>query len=150
MITGRRKNLRPDREKKRTQLPLGELEPLACAFLTVLLALMFPGVTSQKAGFLERSTQFGVELNQSAGDTQLNRTGLTSNAASICEDQHVETIRHFNRQERQPDRHATRFGRKVIFQGTAIDRDFARSGPEEHTSDATFAAPGAQILLNFT
>jgi len=150
MISGRRKNLRPDREKKRTQLPLGELEPLACALLAVLLALMFPRVTSQQAGFLERSTQFGIELDQSARDTQLDRTSLTGNATSICEDQHVETIRHFNRQERLPDRHATRFGRKVVFQGTAIDRDLARSGPEEHTSNATLAAPGAQILLNFT
>jgi len=115
-----------------------------------LLALVLPRIARQKTRFLEGSAQFGVERDQSPGDTQLDCPGLSGYAASICEDQQIETIRHFDRQERQPYRHPSRFGRKVVFQFTAIDRDFARSGPEEHSGDAAFAAPGAQILLYFS
>jgi hypothetical protein len=111
---------------------------------------VFPRVTSQKAGSLEGSAQFGVELDQCACDTELYRTCLTCHATSICEDQHIETIHHFDRDERLPDWHATRFGREIVIKRTAIDRDFARTGPQKYAGDAAFAAPSAQILLNFS
>ncbi len=76
--------------------------------------------------------------------------GLAGDAAAVGENQDIETIRHFDRQQRLPHRHAPRFGRKIIFQSAAIDRDFARSGPEKHTGDAAFAAPGSQILFNLS
>jgi len=146
IVSGRRQETRaPATEKK--PLSLGELEPLASAFLAVLLALVFPRIAGQKTSFLQRTTQFGVELNQCPGNTQLNCPGLTGYTAAVGENQQIETVSHFDRQERHSHRNTTRFGREIVFQFPAIDRDFARSGPQEHAGNATFATPGPQILL---
>ena len=131
-------------------LPLGELEALPRALLAVLLALMFSRIAGQKTRFLQRTTQFGVELDQRPGDAQFDRSRLASDTAAVGKNQYIKTIGHLDRQERQPNRHTSRFGRKIIIQLTAVHRDFARSGPKEDSGDAALAAPGSQILFYFS
>jgi hypothetical protein len=52
-------------------LALGELEALASAFLSVLLALFGAGVTGKEALDFEALAQFHVEFQQGAGNTHL-------------------------------------------------------------------------------
>ncbi len=47
-------------------LPLGELEPLAGALLTVLLAFTLARIAGQETGLLQGAAKLSVELNQSA------------------------------------------------------------------------------------
>src|ERR1700733_6957997 len=81
---------------EKNPLPLGELEPLASALLAVLLALVLPRIACQKTRFLQGTTQFGVELHQGAGNTEFDCPCLASCAAAVCQNQHIEAVRHFD------------------------------------------------------
>jgi len=133
---------------QKAPLALGELEALARALLAVFLAFVFARIASQQTRFLERGTQFGVKRNQCAGNTQLNCPSLAGNPASICKNQQIDPLRHFDSKQGSPNGYASRFGREIVVESTAIDGNFARSGPQEHARHAAFAAAGSQILLN--
>ena len=68
-------------------LPLGELEPLTCALLTVLLALVLAGIAGQETELLELAAQFGVELHQGPCDTETGCAGLACEAAAVGADE---------------------------------------------------------------
>src|SRR5947207_7735869 len=53
------------------------LRRLAGLLQPVLLALLHPRVAGQKACLLQRRTVLGVQVDQSTGDGQPQRTGLT-------------------------------------------------------------------------
>src|SRR5258708_30650506 len=69
-------------------LPLAELEALACALLTVLLALFGARITRHHAFSLELGAQLSVKQHESARNTKANRIGLPrhSTPAHICQD----------------------------------------------------------------
>jgi hypothetical protein len=139
--------LEPQTRKK--LLTLRELEPLTCAFLTVLLALVLTRIARKKTCLLERAAQFGVEFDECASDTEANRPSLTRDTAAVSKNQYVETIRHFDRAQSLQNRDPSRFGREIILEGAAIDGDLSRSRPQEHARNASLTAPGPQILLDF-
>jgi hypothetical protein len=54
-----------------SELALAELEALACALLSVLLAFLGAGVAGEEALALQLLAQFNVELQQGAGNAHL-------------------------------------------------------------------------------
>ena len=110
---------------------------------------MLPRITGQKASLLERAAKLSVELNQSACNTQTNRTSLADDSAAIRQHQHVEPFLHLDNAQRVLHRDAGGFGGKVVLKGATIDGNLSRSRPQENARDASLAAPGSQILLNF-
>jgi len=141
--------LGPGPDHNKNSLALGELEALAGAFLTVLLAFVLPGVTGEEASLFEGRAKLCVESDQRAGKTKANGPGLPGDAAAMGQHQNIETITLFGENERQFGRNTGAFRGEVVLKCTAIDRELARSGTEENTGDAGFAATGSQVLLNF-
>ena len=140
---------RPRPQNNKLVLAFRELEALAGAFLSVLLALVLPGVTRQQAGLFQEGAKFRVVGDQSAGNAETHCAGLTRDSAAIGEHQNVETITLLGRYQRELCRDTARFGGEVVLKRTAIDRDLARTGAQENSGDASLATAGAQILFNF-
>src|SRR5438309_12082413 len=111
-------NHAPPTTKKR--LALRELEPLTGTLLAVLFALMLPGIAGEKASLLQRATELGVELDQSTGNTETNRTSLADDAAAIGEHQHVKPFLHLDNAQRVLHRDTGGFGGEVGLKRAAI------------------------------
>src|SRR5215813_14010250 len=73
-------------------LAFRELEAFTRALLTVLLTLFGAGIAREQSGLFELLTQLGVELEQRARDAVTHCAGLTSNAAAVDVDHHVEFV----------------------------------------------------------
>ena len=80
------------KREKLVELTFGELEVCASTFLAVLFALFFPGVATNKTGFLECRPQITVEFDQRLGDAVPNGTGLTHHTATENFHLNVELI----------------------------------------------------------
>ena len=61
---------------------------------------MLSRVARQKTSLLQRSAQFGVELDKSPRDAQPDGAGLSCRTAAVSQHQDVEPIRHFHRSQR--------------------------------------------------
>src|SRR6185437_4884196 len=140
-------NPRPAHRQK-PNLALRELEPLASALLAILLALVFAGVSSQQARFLQRSAELRVKFHQSTRDTKANGARLTGDAASVREHDHIETIRHFHYLQRKPRRNTTGVGGEIFFERTAVHGNFTRTLTQKNTRHARLAAARSEILFN--
>jgi hypothetical protein len=138
---------RPAHNKK---LAFGELEPLTGTLLAIFLTLVLPRIARQKASLLEHAAKLGVELNQSAGNTETNRTCLSDDTAAIGKYQHIEPFLHLDYAQRMLHRDTGGFGGEVVLKRSAIHGDLSRPRPQENTRDASLATPGSQILLNFS
>src|ERR1700749_2324001 len=71
--------LKTENRKLKTALAFRELEALARALLSVLLALLF---ARDESGVLERGAEVGVELHQRARDAVGHRAGLARGASA--------------------------------------------------------------------
>src|SRR5215471_5451122 len=127
-------------------LTLGELEPLAGALLTVLLALMTTRVASQEAEFLEFSAQFRVELHQCTGNPQTGSARLARDTAAACQNHNVKLVQGLGGSQRLPDRGARRLGREVVLKRAIVNLDVALAGTQKYASHRSLPAPGTQIL----
>ena len=94
------------RPRNRKELALGELEPAAGALLAVLLPLVHPSVATQVPQFFKLTAQFGVEFQESAGNTEPRRAGLPRKPAAIGEDQDVKLVRRLGSEQRPTNRAA--------------------------------------------
>src|SRR5580693_8587070 len=106
----------------RQSLTLRELEPLAGAFLPVLLALVLARIAREHAQLFQFPAQFRVELDQCASNAQLGGSGLPVGAAAGCGDPNIELVGRFGGQKRLPHDRARRLTREVVFEGAAVDR----------------------------
>src|SRR6266446_7216239 len=85
---------------KRKTLPLAELEALACALLTVLLALFGSRITRDHALGLQLGAEFSIEQHECARNAQPHCIRLSSDAAAAHVGQHVEVGRSVSRDQR--------------------------------------------------
>src|SRR6186997_3079207 len=97
-------------------LPLAELEALARALLTVLLAFLDARVARQEAFFLQPRAQLEVVADQRPGDAEAQRAGLAGDAAAGDGRQHVELIGGLGDRQRLLDLGAVRFGGEGLFE----------------------------------
>ena len=132
------------------QLAFGELEPLAGAFLSVLLALMLARIAGEKTGFLQLRPQLPIEFDQGTGNAQPDRVGLTGNTTAVGENQNIELVGHLSDEKSLADRDAPGFGRKIFIQRTTVNCDVALAGTEEYAGDRGLATPRPQMLLNLS
>src|SRR5579862_1148030 len=82
------------------RLTLRELEALAGAGLTVLLALLHSGVACEKALFPQDGLQIGRSLQQRPCNAVTDRACLARHAAAIDADEHIKFPRVLSRFER--------------------------------------------------
>ena len=131
-------------------LALGVLEATPRALLAVFLALVGARVARQQSRFLQGAPKVSIKLDQCAGNPQADSPGLSRNSPAIRQDHNIETILHFDPLDRLLHRQAARFGRKIVLKRAAVDDDFSRARPQEHSRDAGFAPTGSQILLDLS
>jgi hypothetical protein len=136
------------RSEDKNKLTLGELEPLTGTLLTVLLAFVFPRIASEKASLLEAGPKFTVEFDQSARNSQTDCIRLASDTTTMSQNQHIELVGHLGEEKSLTHRNATGFGREVLIEGTAVNRDVALTRAKENAGDRAFPATGSKMLLN--
>src|SRR5262245_15729065 len=124
-------------------LPLGVLEFLTGAGLTVLLPFPHSRVPSEKPRLLQGKPELVVEARQGPGNTVAHGPGLPAGAATGDGHQDVdlpEGVRHL---EWLRDDHPQRLPREVVFEGAAVHDDPPRPRPHPHAGDRRLPAPRA-------
>src|SRR5918911_1676275 len=127
-------------------LSLRELEALARALLSVLLALLDAGVARHEARLLERAPEVAVELHQRARDAVADGSGLTRGAAARDVDDDVELVRRVGHLEGLADDYAQGLVGEVLLEGLAVDADFAGARTEVDARGRRLAPPRPVIL----
>ncbi len=134
---------------KRKTLPLAELEALACALLTVLLALFGARITRDHALGLQLGAEFSIEQHESARNTQANRVGLSSDSAAAHIRQNIEVGRGVGRDQRPFRGDALRGRHKVFVERLAVDLELTAARTKKNASDRRLAASGSVVLNSF-
>src|SRR5581483_8364503 len=106
---------------KRSALALAELEALARARLTRLLALDDARVTGQEAGLLQRRPELGVHRAERARQAVADRAGLAREAAAAHVHGHVDLALLLEHVQRLVDDHLRRRTAEVLVHGAAVD-----------------------------
>src|SRR5918912_3769156 len=130
-------------------LPFRELEALARALLSVLLAFFDARVARDEPRMLQGRAQVGVEFDERARDAVADRAGLACWPASIHVDENVKLVRRLGQLQRLADNHAQRLVRKILLEGFAIDLDFARARPQIDARRRSLA-PTCSVILNLS
>src|SRR3954464_4704315 len=86
-----------------TALPFAELEALARALLSVLLAFLDARVARQEAFLLQSRPQFEVVFHQRPRNAQAQRSGLAGDAAARDGGEYIEFIGRFGHGHRLLD-----------------------------------------------
>src|ERR1700730_13471319 len=128
-------------------LPLGILEALARALLSVLLAFLGAGVTADHAFRLELLAQFDVEQHQSAGDAQFDRIGLPIHPAARHPGKDIERARRLGRKQWLPGARALRLGDEILFKRTSVDFEIAAARTQIDARDCRLA-PSRTVILH--
>src|SRR5262249_44879353 len=102
-------------------LALGKLEPLAGAFLPILLALFAAGIAGKKTFDLKFLAQFSVELQQRAGNAQLQSAGLAVDSSTGDIRRNIERRGRLGGHERLLHFHSLRLGQEVLVKLAPVD-----------------------------
>src|SRR6266404_5607378 len=113
-----------------SKLSLRELEALARALLSVLLAFLDPRIARDQARMFQGRPQVAVVLNQSSRNSVTNRAGLACRSAAGNVDQHVELGRRLSQLHRLTNNHSQRLVRKIHIKRSAINLEVARAGSQ--------------------
>src|SRR3569833_630175 len=130
----------------RKRLTLAELESLACALLTVLLALLDASVAGQQAFGLERLPQLRIELDQCTGNAHLHCVCLRGDSTATNSGDHIEARCEFNDQEGHLGGNAQLLGNEVLVECLAVDFPLTGDRTQENAGDRRFAASRSVIL----
>src|SRR5258706_14408410 len=129
-------------------LPLRELEALARALLSVLLAFFNTRIAGNQSGLLQSGPQVDVIFNQAACDAVANRSCLTGRATAGHVDQHVELGRGFRQVKRLTNNHPVCFVGKVRLESFSVDQEIACTRSQIDSSGRSLSPPGS-VVLNF-
>src|SRR5216684_2639017 len=107
---------------------LRELESLARALLSVLLAFLDPRIARDQSRVFQGRPQVAVVLNQSSRNSVTNRSGLARWSAAGNVDQHVELGCRLSQLHRLTNDHPQRLVRKIHIERSAINLKVAGAG----------------------
>src|SRR6266446_9777305 len=107
---------------------LRELEALARALLSVLLAFLDPRIARDQSRVFQGRPQVAVVLNQSSRNSVTNRSGLARWSAAGNVDQHVELGCRLSQLHRLTNDHPQRLVRKIHIERSAINLKVAAAG----------------------
>src|SRR5579872_133359 len=134
------------RRETSTELALRELRRLARLVQPGLLALDLAGVTRQVALPLERDAKLGIELDEGAGDTVANRTGLAGEPAAVHADAQVVLALESGGAKGRGRERAPHGAREVLVQRAAVHPRDAVAGPKDDARDRGLALAGSAVL----
>src|SRR6185503_14755401 len=128
------------------RLALAELEALARASHTVLLAFLGARIARQQPRLAQRRPEFLVELDERAGNTEANRAGLAGDAAACRRREHVKTLHHLGDDERLANDETVSLGREARLERALVDGDGARSRAKKNACGRGLAPAGTVML----
>src|SRR5712692_904285 len=102
-------------------LSLRELESLARALLSVLLAFLDTRIARDQSRVFQCRPQVAIVFNQSSRDSVTNRAGLARRSAASDIYEHIELVCRLSQLHRLPNNHAQSFVRKINLERSAID-----------------------------
>src|SRR4051812_40638228 len=108
------------RENRASGLALGELEPGAGAFLSVLLALLHARIARKETGLLEPLAQLGVVDLKRARDAVADRSGLPARTAAVHRHDDVELVVRLRQRQRLLDDHLQHFVGEVVIEAAPV------------------------------
>lgn len=132
---------------KRDGSALNELEATSSFLSTVLLGFFHSRIARKVTAGSKFFLEFGVDLKESAGDTESDGAGLTGNAAAFGSGFHVVAPVHAKMNEWALDEDFKYWASQILFEIASIDGDFAFPGGKPDSSDRAFASPSSIILM---
>jgi hypothetical protein len=120
-------------ERLAEKLSLRELEPLARAFLPVLLSFLGTRISSKETALTQTRAEFRVVNNQGPGDTQLGCARLAVNAPAPSIDENIEFPRQLGADQGLLDLSPQGLRGKVTRESTPIDNQLAIAGPKNNS-----------------
>src|SRR5205809_3389417 len=122
------------------RLPLGELDSLSRALLTVLLAFLHARIAGEKTVLTQRRAQFRVEARNRPRQSHAHRSSLAANAAAMRGHNHVNLIGQASKLQRLDRVVLPCEIREIDVHCPLVDRELAASRTKEHARDRFFAA----------
>src|SRR5512146_1759130 len=132
---------------ERGSLPLAELEALAGARASVLLALDGARIARDEPRLLQDRPELRVQLAQRAGDAVADGARLAREAATPRGDEHVELAHLVDQLERLDQDHLRRLAAEVRVERPAVDGDVAGPWSEAHARDGLLATADGDLEL---
>jgi hypothetical protein len=112
------------------ELSLRELEALARALLTVLLALFDARIAGHQTGVLERGAKIVVVFEQRARNAMTHGARLSGRSSARYVNDDVEFARGIGKIQRLADDHPESLIREILLEGLAVDSDFPCAGSQ--------------------
>src|SRR5947207_12405418 len=122
------------------KLTLGELEALARALLSVLLAFLHPRIARQKSVLPQRRPQLRIESRHRPRQSHAHGSRSTAHAAAMRRHDHVYLVGDIRELQRLDGVMLPRVIRKIPFDRAAVDRKLAGPRTQEHARHR-FLAP---------
>src|SRR5712691_3422149 len=129
-----------------SKLSLRELESLARALLSVLLAFLDPRIARDQSRVLQCRPQVAIVLNQSSCDSVANRAGLACRSAAGDVDEHDELVCRLRQLHRLTNDHPQRLVRKVYVERSAIDLEVAPAGSQVDSRRCALASSSSVVF----
>src|SRR3989344_9609393 len=124
---------------------LAELLPATSAVQADLLALDFAGVAGDETSAAQFGLQGSVEIDQGAGHTVTDGTGLTGFATTVDVDLDVERFSVVGQHQGLLDHHDGGLTAEVLLNGLAVDDDMAGALLDEDAGGGRLATAGAVV-----
>src|SRR6266849_341687 len=126
------------------KLALRELEALARALLSVLLAFLHARIARQKSVLAQRRTQLWIELRDRPRQSHAHGAGLAANAATMRGHNHVHLVGDIRELQRLDRVILPRMIREILFHRPAVDLKLAVPWTQEHARHRFLAPSGSQ------
>src|ERR1700734_1062189 len=126
--------------------PLRELEPLAGALLSVLLAFFAARVPADHALALQFLAQLSIELHQGPGDSELHGVCLAANSAAQHIRDHIERSRRVRRSQRSLRRRTLRRSHEIFLECAPVHLELTAARTQIHGGVSPLASSRSVIL----
>src|SRR6267154_4350176 len=131
----------PEPQKK---LTLRELEALARALLSVLLAFLHSRIARQKSVLAQRRPRLRIEPRNRSRQSHAHRASLSAHAAAMRRHYHVHLVRDIRKLQRLDRVMLPRVIRKILLHCPAVDRELTATRTQEHARHRLLAPPRSQ------
>src|SRR5260370_527074 len=126
------------------KLTLRELEALARAFLSVLLAFLHSRFARQKPVLAQRRAQLWIKSRNRTRQSHAHRASLSAYAAAMRRHHHVHLVRDIRELQWLDRVMLPRVVRKILLHRPAVDRELTATRTQEHARHPLLAPPRSQ------
>src|SRR6266481_5328838 len=126
------------------KLTLRELEALARALLSVLLAFLHSRIARQKSIFPQRRPQLRIESRNRPRQSHAHRSRLSAHSAAMRRHHHVYLVGDIRELQRLDRIMLPRVIRKILLDRAAVHRELSRTRTQEHARHRFLAPPRSQ------